>query len=131
MASPIETTIETYIKAWSERDPAVRAQLIEACFAADGRLVTHGRDIVGRAAFAEMITNFQARQDFRKIRLTSAIDAGPSAFRFSGVIDFPDGSTSVETFDSGVIDASGRISLLLTFAGPLAPATPLPARIVG
>jgi hypothetical protein len=122
MATPIEAAIATYIAAWSERDPAQRAKLIEACFAADGRIVTRGREIVGRAAFAEMIANFQARQDFRRLRLTSAIDAGPNTFRFSGVIDLPDGTSSVEAFDSGEVDATGRISLLLTFDGPLAPA---------
>jgi hypothetical protein len=121
MATPIQTAIATYLEAWSERDPARRAQLIEACFAPQGRLVTRSREVVGRAAFADMIADFQGRQDFLRLRLTSVVDAGKFSFRFSGVIDLPDGTSSVEAFDSGELDATGRISLLLTFDGPLAP----------
>ena len=40
MPNLAETAVRTYIRAWSERDPAVRAALIEECFAADGRFVT-------------------------------------------------------------------------------------------
>ena len=97
--------------------------MIEACFAPEGRIVTRSRDIVGRAALAEMIVRIQADPQFLRIRMTSAIDACRSTFRFSGVIEHKDGSTSVEAFDAGEIDASGRISLLLTFAGPLGEAS--------
>jgi hypothetical protein len=121
MAIPIETAIAMYMEAWSERDPARRERLIEDCFAPEGRIVTRGREIIGRAAFADMIANFQGRQDFVRLRLTSAIDAGKFSFRFSGVIDLPDGTSSVEAFDSGEVDPTGRISLLFTFDGPLAP----------
>ncbi len=38
MASPVEVAVETYIKLWSERDPAARAAMLDACFAADGRI---------------------------------------------------------------------------------------------
>jgi hypothetical protein len=121
MPNPIETAIETYIQAWSERDPALRKTLIEACFAADGRIVTRGREIVGRAAFADAIAGFHAASDsqFRGIRLTSAIDVGRTTFRFSGLIEYRDGTTSVEAFDAGEIDASGRISVLFSFDGVL------------
>jgi hypothetical protein len=37
------------------------------------------------------------------------------------VVERRDG-LNLEFFDAGEIDATGRISLLLTFAGPLAPA---------
>jgi len=119
MPTPIETAIHTYIKAWSERDPTLRAALIEACFAPQGRIVTRNREIVGRAAFAEAIARFHADSSFLRIRLTSVIDAGRSSFRFSGVVERADGTTSVEAFDAGELDASGRISVLLTFDGPL------------
>jgi hypothetical protein len=123
MSSPIEIAVQTYLAAWSERDPALRATLVEACFAADGRIVTRGREIAGRAAFAEAIARFQANSRFVRLRLTSAIDEGHSTFRFSGVVEFGDGTTSVEAFDAGEIDASGRITMLITFDGPLRAAT--------
>lgn len=118
MSTPIERAVVTYIKAWSERDPALRAALIEACFAPEGRIVTRGRDIVGRAAFADAVADLQARSPFHRIRLTSAIDAGRTTFRFSGAVDYHDGN-SAENFDAGEVDATGRIAILLTFAGPL------------
>jgi hypothetical protein len=118
MPNSIERAVETYIKAWSERDPAVRARLLEACFASDGRVVTRSREIRGRAALASLIGSFLSDPQFVRIRATSAIDAQGTTFRFRGVAERSDG-TSVEAFDAGEIDASGRISLVLTFPGPL------------
>jgi len=123
MPTPVEIAADTYINVWGERDPERRAAMIEACFAADGRIVTRSRDIVGRAAFADMVARVQADPQFVRVRVTSAIDACRSTFRFNGVIEHQDGSTSVESFDAGEIDESGRISRLLTFAGPLGEAT--------
>jgi hypothetical protein len=48
MPNLVETAVRTYIRAWSERDRAVRAALIEECFAADGRFVTRSRLLRGR-----------------------------------------------------------------------------------
>jgi hypothetical protein len=110
--------VDTYIKAWSERDPAVRATMIEACFAADGRIVMRSREIRGRAALAEEMTTLLADPQLLRVRVTSAIDARGTTFRFRAVVERRDG-TRLESFDAGEIDASGRISLLLTFAGPL------------
>jgi hypothetical protein len=118
MPSPVEMAVDTYIKAWSERDPAVRATMIEACFAADGRIVMRGREIRGRAALADAMVNFLADPQLLRIRVSSAIDARGTTFRFRVVTERRDG-TSAESFDAGEIDATGRISLLLTFAGPL------------
>jgi hypothetical protein len=121
MPSSIETAVENYIKAWSERDPAARARLIEACFAEDGRVVTRSREIRGRAALDDAIASLLSNPKFLRIRVTSAIDARGTTFRVRGVAEFSDG-TGLEAFDAGEVDASGRISLVLTFPGPLAEA---------
>jgi len=118
MPSPVEKAVDTYVRAWSEADPAVRAKLIEECFAAEGRIVMRSREIRGRAALAEMMTRFLADPQLPRVRVTSAIDAGGTTFRFRAVVERRDG-TRLESFDAGEIDADGRISLLLTFAGPL------------
>ena len=99
--------------------------MIEACFAEDGRIVTRSREIRGRAALADAMASFLADPQFLRIRVTSAIDARGTTFRFRGVAERSDG-TSPEAFDAGEIDATGRIKLLLTFAGPLGelPASP-------
>ncbi len=119
MPSAIEVAVTTYIRAWTEPDPATRAAMLDACWSADGRLVTAGRELRGRAALAEFMAAFFPR--LHRIRLLSVIDAGKTSFRFRGVAELRDG-TSGEAFDAGEIDADGRISLILTFAGPLADA---------
>jgi hypothetical protein len=103
---------------WSEPDPAVRATMLDACFAAEGRMVTRSREIRGRVAFASLMTSFLADPQLLRIRVVSAIDAKGTTFRFCSVVERRDGSI-LESFDAGQIDADGRIALLLTFAGPL------------
>ncbi len=112
--------MDTYIRAASERDPERRAKLLEACFAADVRFISRNREIRGRAALADEIARLLADPQLLRIRILSAIDAGNSTFRFRSVVERRDGM-NLEFFDAGEVDATGRISLVLTFAGPLAP----------
>lgn len=65
--------------------------------------------------------SFLADPRLSRIRVTSAIDARGTTFRYRAVAEFRDG-TSLESFDAGESDADGRIALILTFAGPLAEA---------
>src|SRR5688572_5457493 len=118
MATPVEIAVATYVRAAHERDPSRRATLLEACFADEGRMVTASRELRGRAAIAELLSLAHADPKFAGVRLTSAVDARGNIFRYRSVVDFRDG-TSAEFFDAGEIDASGRISLLLAFSGPL------------
>lgn len=122
MQSPVEIAVETYIRAVGERDPNARAALIRACFAEDGRMVTRGREIRGHAALVDEIARFVADPRVLRVRMTSAVDARGTIFRYRAVAEFRDG-TSAESFDAGEIDSMGRISLLLTFTGPLADAS--------
>lgn len=91
--------------------------MLDACWAADGRLVTRSGELRGRAAVAEMFTRFHADPNLLAVRVL-AIDARGTTFRFRAVTDLRDG-TSPELLDAGEIDDDGRIKLLLTFAGPL------------
>ncbi|CAN5493024.1 hypothetical protein BH11MYX1_BH11MYX1_10290 [soil metagenome] len=119
--SPIETAVRTYEALWQERDSAARGRMIEACWAEDGRLVTRSTEIRGRVPLAAAAEAFVARG--HTVRIISAIDAKGTTFRFRAVTLLGDGSTlPPEVFDAGMIDADGRISLILTFAGPLADA---------
>ncbi len=121
MPSAVERAVDTYIRMWSERDPAARATMLEACFAADGRMVTRNREIRGRTELAAEMERILSDPDIARVRLISAVDAGRTTFRFRGVVERRDG-TRAESFDAGEIDADGRIAILLTFAGPLAEA---------
>jgi hypothetical protein len=121
MPSAVEVAVDTYILACSERDPEVRAQLLEACVADDARMVTRSGELRGRAALGAMIERFHADPQLVRIRVVSAVDARGTTFRYRAAADMRDG-TSAEAFDAGEIGADGRISLILTFAGPLASA---------
>jgi hypothetical protein len=118
MPSPVEIAVDTFIRAWSERDSAARAKLVEACFAENGRMVTRGREIRGRAGLLEEMNRILSDPRLLRVRAGSAIDARGTTFRYRGIVEFTDG-TSAEAFDAGEIDGDGRISLILTFAGPL------------
>jgi hypothetical protein len=117
MSSLVEAAVTTYIGLVSERDPAVRAAMIEACWAVDGRLVSASGGISGRAALAEAVTRFIANPEWLRVRVV-ALDVQGHLFRFRHFTDRRDG-TSQEAFDAGEVDASGRISLLLAFPSPL------------
>jgi hypothetical protein len=119
MSSPVETAVNTYVRACTDRNAvAERARLFEACLADDVRMVTRSREIRGRAELVRELTRFLDDPKLLKVRVTSAIDAQGTTFRYVAVADFRDG-TSAEAFDAGEIDSSGRIALILTFAGPL------------
>jgi SnoaL-like domain len=123
MATVIQTAVDAYIRTWTEADPAVRAALLEAHFAPEVRFVTRTKEVRGRAAFAKEMAMLLADPQLLRIRLVSAVDARGTTFRFRAVADRRDG-TSPESCDVGEIDAEGKISLVLTFAGPLGEAQP-------
>jgi len=122
MPSPVETAVQTYVRAVGERDPAVRAKLIEACFAEDGRFVTRSGVIRGHAGVDAMIARFHADPQVIAFRVASIVDAARTTFRFRSIVEHRDG-TSTEFFDAGEVDANGRIATILVFAGPLADVT--------
>lgn len=122
MSSPVETAAHTYIRAAGERDPAARARLLAECFADDCRFVTRSGMLRGRAAIDAMIASLLADPRIASVRLTSAVDAAGTTFRFRSLVVRHDG-TSVEFFDCGELDAAGKIATILVFAGPLADAT--------
>jgi hypothetical protein len=117
--SPVELAVQTYICAAGERDPATRARLLEACIAEAARLVTRSAVIRSRAGIDAMIARFLGDPENLGFRLTSAIDAAGSTFRYRSVALRRDGS-ELEFFDAGEVDTDGRIVTLLVFAGPLA-----------
>ncbi|MEO8551805.1 MAG: hypothetical protein ABI678_17635, partial [Kofleriaceae bacterium] len=53
-----------------------------------------------------------------QVRLTSRVDAQGTTFRFRSSVTPRDGAP-IEFFDAGEVGADGRITLILTFAGPL------------
>jgi hypothetical protein len=121
VAPPVTVAVETYIRASGERDDAARRQLLEACFAEDGRFVTRSAVLRGPAAVDAMLVRAFADPQFVRFRVVSAIDAAGTTFRYRSLVERRDGTT-LEFFDAGEIGPDGRIITMLVFAGPLADA---------
>ena len=121
MSSPTEIAAQTYVAAWREPDAAARALLIDACFAVDGRIVSRGTVIRGRAALAAAMSDFFSDQRGLSARLMSAIDAQGPIFRFRSVVEDRDGRVVFDGFDTAEVDVDGRIVVLLAFGSASAP----------
>lgn len=124
MSSPTEIAARTYIAAWQEPDPAARARLIDSCWAAEGRIVTPGTVIQGRAGLGQAIGELLADPRGLSARLTGSIEVQGRLFRFRSVVQDCEGRVVFDGFDAAEVDADGRITVLLAFSG--APPSPLP-----
>jgi hypothetical protein len=122
MPSPGELAAQSYIAAWQEAEALPRARLLDRCFAVEGRIVSPGAVIRGRAALAAAIEAFFADPRGLSARLVSPIDAQGPIFRFRSVVEDRDGRIVFDGLDAGEVDVEGRITVLLTFGG----ASPLP-----
>lgn len=118
MPTPVENAVRTYLRAWSEPDSALRAELIESCFASDGRLIFPSRELRGRVALADEMSQLYADPAFAGLRITSPVETRQLTFRFVSAVDRRDGS-SLEFLDAGMIDARGQIVLIMAFPGRL------------
>ncbi len=118
MSYAVEVAVATYVRAANERDADERASLLEACFAKDVRLVSPSREIRGRDALSREIARLLADPAVVAVRLDGIVDAGVTTFRFRSRVERRDGKSQVFV-DAGEVDATGRIALILTFAGDL------------
>ena len=64
-----------------------------------------------------MIEGFIADPQWLRVRITSAVDAVGTTFRFAPLSIAT--TVRVDLFDAGEIDETGRIALILTFVDPL------------
>jgi hypothetical protein len=123
MSDAIKHAVASLAAAWSERDPARRAELLASAVTDDVRMVMGAgkREIRGRAAFEAEIVGLQQRMPEARVRVTSGVDVQGSLCRFTGVVEGPHGPIGPEASDACECDASGRIRLLFTFAGAALP----------
>lgn len=115
---PTKDIVETYMAAWSEPDRALRAPLIEQCWADDGLYcdpVAEGR---GREALDGFIAGMHTQQPGAKIILTSGIDQHHNQIRFAWAFIQADGATAIEGIDVGELAEDGRLARIIGFWGP-------------
>ena len=116
----ITTTVDTYLAMWNAEDPAERAELIAAAWAADCRYVDPLLEGAGHAGLAEMVAGVQAHYPGARFHRTSAVDAHHDEVRFGWQLVAADGSTIVTGLDVGRIDADGKLTAITGFFGDLA-----------
>jgi hypothetical protein len=114
------TVVETYVRAWHERDEAARRRLLEESWADDGVYTDPNATVEGRDALIEAIVTFHEQRPDVRIEVRSRVDAFGSQFRFAWATVDGAGTVLREGVDFGQLDGDGRIALIVGFFG-LAP----------
>jgi hypothetical protein len=117
----IEEAVANYVAAWNEPDPAPRARLLEQAVAEDVRIALDRREVRGRGAVAAEIAELHRRLPGVRGRLSTAVDVQGNVCRFAAQVERADGTSVAEMLDACECDASGRLRLILTFAGASIP----------
>jgi hypothetical protein len=118
--SDITTTIDTYLEAYSETDPARRRELIEQVWTIDGQLVDPPLDATGRDAISDMAAAVQAQFPGHSFRRSTAVDAHHGFARYGWELVSPDGTVAVSGVDIAEVDQTG-LHRVVGFFGDLTP----------
>lgn len=109
--------VETYVRAWHERDEATRRSLLEASWAEDGVYTDPNATIEGRDALVAGIGEFHEQRPDVHIEVRSPVDAFGSHFRFVWATVDGSGEVLREGIDFGQLDDDGRIVQIAGFFG--------------
>ncbi len=113
------TTIDTYLAAYGETDPARRRAGIEASWDANGHLADPPMDAAGHDALDAMFAAVQAQFPGHLFRRTSGIDEHHDTARYSWDLIAPDGTASVAGTDIARLNQTGKLTSVTGFFGPL------------
>jgi hypothetical protein len=97
-------TRRAYLSAWSERDPSLRAELVERAWAPDGRLIDPPLTGEGHDGISEMAGAMQEHYAGHSFRRASDVDAHHDHLRFAWELVGPDGEVAL----TGLTSASSR-----------------------
>jgi hypothetical protein len=117
--SDLDTTIDTYLDAYGETDPARREQLIEQVWAIDGQLVDPPLDAAGRHAISQMAAAVQSQFPGHHFRRTSTVDAHHGFARYGWELVAADGTVTVSGMDVAEVDGTCLVRVV-GFFGDLA-----------
>jgi hypothetical protein len=117
----LQSTIDTYLDAYSEPDVDRRTKLVDEVWAEDGRLIDPPLDGSGRAGISEMAAAVQQHYAGHTFRRTSGIDEHHSFARYEWELVAPDGTTALTGLDVAEIGDDGLIRRVVGFLGPIPP----------
>lgn len=112
-------TIDTYLDAWNETDPDVRADLVRKAWAEDGAYVDPLLEATGHAAIADMAAGVHQQFPGFRFRRTTGVDAHHSLVRFGWELAGEDGSVAVAGLDVAIVGDDGRLTRVAGFFGDL------------
>ncbi len=115
----LTTTIDTYLAAWNEADPARRADLVAQVWATDGRLIDPPLAAEGHIGIANMAAALQSQFPGHRFRRASGIDTHHDQLRFAWELVGADGSVALAGLDVGELAEDGRLRRITGFFGPL------------
>ena len=116
--SDITTTIDTYLEAYGETDPAQRLALIAQVWHIGGQLIDPPLDATGHSAISEMASAVQEQFPGHRFRRSSGVDAHHGFARYGWELVAADGTVTVAGLDVAEVDGS-RLRRVIGFFGDL------------
>jgi len=113
----VRRAIAGYVSAWNEDDPDALARTLEACWAADGVILSNAETIEGRDGLFRRIRDFRRERPGERGLLLGEPEIHHGWFRFHAVVQRPDGARYSHALDIGEVGADGRIVRIVTFFG--------------
>ena len=113
----VTSVVNTYVRAWHERDVTTGRRLLEESWSATGLYTDAGSTIEGRDELVDAISEFHERRPGVRIEVRSAIDGFGPHFRFVWATIDDHGAVLRDGIDVGPLDADGRIASIIAFAG--------------
>ena len=117
--SDLTATVDTYLAAWNETDPELRAGLVEQVWVPEGTLVDPPLAAEGHAGIGELHAALQGQFPGHRFRRASAVDAHHDRFRVGWELVGPDGAVALAGMDVGKVAADGRLRDVTGFFGPV------------
>lgn len=116
----LEELIAGYCDAWNEAEPAKRAAMLQAVWAAGGVYTDPTVQANGVGELVTHIGRVLARSPDSRIVRTSKVDSHHGLLRFTFARIAATGETMREGIDFGEVSEDGRLRRITGFFGPLA-----------
>lgn len=115
----LKATVDTYLSARNETDPALRAELIERAWATDGRLIDPPIAAEGHAGINDLVSAQHAQFPGLRFRRSSGIDLHHDQLRFAWEFVGPGGAVALAGLDVGELAGDRRLQRITGFFGEL------------
>jgi hypothetical protein len=115
--SDITETIDTYIAAWNETDPARRAELVQRAWTPGGAYRDPMLEADGAEAIDGMIAAVHEQFPGQRFRRVTGIDTHHGFCRFGWELGEPEGAVTISGIDVGDLAADGRLVRVVGFFG--------------